>query len=138
MNKIAIINNLYFEEGKNLTEIAEIVNTSISYISKILKKDERYEVEKEKRKQKNLLQRREKQKECIYKNRKSKLDVEYAKLKEQHEQAAKELSKSSILGKEALRKYCSSAYKYNPSKKRYEFDTESLLKPIDFPQYIKV
>lgn len=138
MNRIAIINNLYFEEGKNLTEIAEIVNTSISYISKILKKDERYEVEKKKRKQKNLLQRREKQKECIYKNRKSKLDVEYAKLKEQHEQAAKELSKSSILGKEALRKYCSSAYKYNPSKKRYEFDTESLLKPIDFPQYIKV
>lgn len=138
MNRIAIINNLYFEEGKNLTEIAEIVNTSISYISKILKKDERYEVEKEKRKQKNLLQRREKQKECIYKNRKSKLDVEYAKMKEQHEQAAKELSKSSILGKEALRKYCSSAYKYNPSKKRYEFDTESLLKPIDFPQYIKV
>lgn len=138
MNKIAIINNLYFEEGKNLTEIAEIVNTSISYVSKILKKDERYEVEKEKRKQKNLLQRREKQKECIYKNRKSKLDVEYAKMKEQHEQAAKELSKSSILGKEALRKYCSSAYKYNPSKKRYEFDTESLLKPIDFPQYIKV
>lgn len=138
MNKIAIINNLYFEEEKTLTEIAEIINTSISYISKILKKDKRYEVEKEKRKQKNLLQRREKQKECIYKNRKSKLDVEYTNLKRQHEQAVKELSKSAVLGKDALRKYCSSAYKYNPSKKRYEFDTESLLKPIDFPQYIKV
>ena len=42
MNKIAIINNLYFEEEKTLTEIAEIINTSISYISKILKKDKSF------------------------------------------------------------------------------------------------
>ena len=33
MEKIAIINNLYFEQNKNLTEIAKIINTSVSYIS---------------------------------------------------------------------------------------------------------
>ena len=69
MEKIAIINNLYFEQNKNLTEIAKIINTSVSYISRVLKKDERYKIEKEKRKNNNLLNRREKQKDLIYRNR---------------------------------------------------------------------
>ena len=42
MDKIAIINELYFEEKKNLTEIAQIIETSVSYISRILRKDQRY------------------------------------------------------------------------------------------------
>ena len=37
MDKIAIINELYFEEKKNLTEIAQIIETSVSYISRILR-----------------------------------------------------------------------------------------------------
>ena len=69
MEKIAIINNLYFEQNKNLTEIAKIINTSVSYISRVLKKDERYKIEKEKRKNNNLLNRRKKQKDLIYRNR---------------------------------------------------------------------
>ena len=36
MEKVAMINELYFEEKKTLTEIAEVINTSVSYISKIL------------------------------------------------------------------------------------------------------
>ena len=48
MEKVAIINNLYFEQRKTLTEIAEIINTSISYISKTLRKNEMYKIEKEK------------------------------------------------------------------------------------------
>ena len=69
MDKIATINELYFEKKKNLTEIAQIINTSVSYISKILRKDERYKEEKEKRKKDNLIQRRETQKELIYTKR---------------------------------------------------------------------
>lgn len=137
MEKTAIINDLYFEQRKSLTEIAEIVNTSISYISKILRKNERYKIEKQKRKQEKLKLRREKQKEMIYSQRKSKIDIEYINLKAKHDQASKELSSQSIIGKEALRKWCSSAYNYNEKKKRYEFDTENLLKPADFPLYIK-
>ena len=72
MDKIAIINELYFEEKKNLTEIAQIIETSVSYISRILRKDQRYKEEKEKRKKDNLIQRRETQKELIYTKRKNK------------------------------------------------------------------
>ena len=133
-----MINELYFEEKKTLTEIAEVINTSVSYISKILRKNEKYNEEKEKRKNENLLKRRKIQKDLIYGKRKSNIDIEYIKLKTQHEQASMELSKRSILGKDTLRKWCSSAYVYNKNKKRYEFDTKNLNKPSDFPSYIKV
>ena len=138
MEKVAMINELYFEEKKTLTEIAEVINTSVSYISKILRKNEKYNKEKEKRKNENLLKRRKIQKKLIYGKRKSNIDIEYIKLKTQHEQASMELSKRSILGKDTLRKWCSSAYVYNKNKKRYEFDTKNLNKPSDFPSYIKV
>lgn len=138
MEKVAMINELYFEEKKTLTEIAEVINTSVSYISKILRKNEKYNEEKEKRKNENLLKRRKVQKDLIYGKRKSNIDIEYIKLKTQHEQASMELSKRSILGKDTLRKWCSSAYVYNKNKKRYEFDTKNLNKPSDFPSYIKV
>ena len=138
MEKVAMINELYFEEKKTLTEIAEVINTSVSYISKILRKNEKYNEEKEKRKNENLLKRRKVQKDLIYSKRKSNIDIEYIKLKTQHEQASMELSKRSILGKDTLRKWCSSAYVYNKNKKRYEFDTKNLNKPSDFPSYIKV
>lgn len=138
MEKVAIINELYFEEKKTLTEIAEVINTSVSYISKILRKNEKYNEEKEKRKNENLLKRRKVQKDLIYGKRKSNIDIEYIKLKTQHEQASMELSKRSILGKDTLRKWCSSAYVYNKNKKRYEFDTKNLNKPSDFPSYIKI
>ena len=138
MEKVAMINELYFEEKKTLTEIAEVINTSVSYISKILRKNEKYNEEKEKRKNENLLKRRKIQKDLIYGKRKSNIDIEYIKLKTQHEQASMELSKRSLLGKDTLRKWCSSAYVYNKNKKRYEFDTKNLNKPSDFPLYVKV
>ena len=118
MEKVAMINELYFEEKKTLTEIAEVINTSVSYISKILRKNEKYNEEKEKRKNENLLKRRKVQKDLIYGKRKSNIDMEYIKLKKQHEQDSMELSKRSILGKDTLRKWCSSAYVYNKNKKR--------------------
>lgn len=137
MEKIAVINNLYFEQKKTLTEIAEIINTSISYISKILRKNENYKNEKEKRKKENLIQRKKLQKDMIYNKRKNNTDIEYINLKAKHEQATRELSKRSVIGKDALRKWCSSAYNYNAEKNRYEFDTKNLLKPADFPLYIR-
>ena len=128
---------LYFQEGKNLTQISEILEVSISYISKILRKDTRYAEEKENRKADNLVQRRKHQKKIIYANRKNKIDLAYAVLLKQHDDDVKELSKTSKLGDLALRKWCSSVYKYNNKKKRYEFNAGSALKPADFPSYIK-
>ena len=129
MEKVAIINELYFDEKKTLTEIADIINTSVSYISKILRKNEKYNEEKEKRKNEKLIHRRKVQKDLIYSKRKNKVDIEYIKVKSQHEEASMELSKRSMLGTDTLRKWCSSAY---------EYDTKNLTKPADFPLYIKV
>ena len=57
-------------------------------------------------------------------------------MQSQHEQATRELSKSKHLSNESYRKWNYSAYKYTPSKKRYEFD-EKLGRSIDVPKYIK-
>lgn len=138
MNNKETIEILYFEEKKNLTEISKILNVTVGYISKILKQNKDYMIEKERRKQENLTKRRNIQKDMIYSKRKQKgIDLGYIELQNAHEQAAKELSKSSRIGTEALRKWCSSAYKYNPLKKRYEFDAGSSAKSVDLPQYIK-
>lgn len=138
MNNKETIESLYFDEKKNLTEISKILNVTVGYISKILKQNNDYVIEKERRKQENLTKRRNIQKDMIYSKRKHKgIDLGYIELQNAHEQAAKELSKSSRIGTEALRKWCSSAYKYNPLKKRYEFDAGSSAKSVDLPQYIK-
>ena len=137
MEKIETIKDLYFNQKKNLTEISEILGTSISYISKILRNDKRYEIEKNKRRQEKLSLRRKKQKKLIYEDRKNRNDIDYINMKNQHEQDTRELSKHSVIGNDILRKWCSSAYKYNKKRNRYEFISKDLIKPADFPEYIK-
>ena len=138
VDKKTHIQNLYFNEEKTLTEIAKELNTSVSYISKILRTNKMYLIEKEKRKRENLSKRRIKQKEIIYKNRKNKeKDLSYYELKSAHEQASKELSKSRKLGTEAIRKWCGTSYKYNKKKNRYEFQEDKSLRSLDLPKYIK-
>lgn len=140
VEKKKVIEKLYFKEKKTLTEIGEELKLSVSYVTKILKQNEMYSIEKEKRKQENLAKRRAKQKESIYEKRRleKKSDSSYLVLKNEHEQAAKELSKRTTIGTETLRQWCSSAYKYNPSKRRYEFDAGNSVRSVDLPKYIKV
>ena len=64
------------------------------------------------------------------------IEDNYSFVQEQHKQASKELSKSGHLSNESYRKFNISAYHYNPSKKRYEFD-ESLGRSYAVPKYIK-
>ncbi len=139
MNKKENIESLYFEGKKSLTEISRILNLSIGYVSRILKQNENYAEEKQRRSNEKLARRRDIQKEMIYKQRKQKeTDLSYMALQNQHEQDVKELSKNSRIGTEALRRWCSNAYKYNPRKNRFEFDAGNAVKPADFPQYIKI
>ena len=78
MNKKEDIEILYFKEKMNLTEISKSLNISIGYISQILKNNDKYFEEKERRKKDNLLERRKKQKENIYSYRRNqKIDFEY-------------------------------------------------------------
>ena len=57
-------------------------------------------------------------------------------VKAEHNQAVSELSERKHLTNEDYRKWNYSAYKYNPSKRRYEFD-ENLGRSYDVPKYIK-
>lgn len=85
MNKQETIENLYFEEKKNLTEISKILDVTVGYISRILKKNEKYFEEKERRKSENLAKRRNLQKKIIYRNRKQKgIDLAYMALQNSH------------------------------------------------------
>ena len=57
-------------------------------------------------------------------------------LKNMHSQASLEMSKRSHLSNENYRKWNKTAYNYNPSKKRFEFD-KNLDRSYDVPKYIK-
>lgn len=139
MEKRAKIEDMYFIQKMSLTEIAQHLNISVSYVSRILKNNDRYVLEKEDRKKQNFIKRRKIQKELIYKQKKEKARqrvIENQVLKQMHEQATREMSKGRKLGDEVLRKWCS-LYQYDKEKGCYKFDTTKATKPIDFPLYIK-
>lgn len=128
---------LFYSEHLAVNEIANIENTSSAYITKVIKQDIRYDEEKEYRKSISKDKRKVAQnKFAKSKREKQKIEDNYLFVKSQHEEATKELSKSKHLSNEDYRKWNYSAYKYNPSKKRYEFDP-SLGRSYDVPKYIK-
>lgn len=131
------IKKYFFNEHLKVKEIAEIVHTSSSYITKIIKQDKRYVGEKEYRANTSKEKRKLDQNKFIkHKREQKRIDDNFAFVEEQHRQASLELSKSKHLSNESYRKWNSSAYKYNPSKHRYEFD-EKLGRSADVPKYIK-
>lgn len=136
MSKESII-SLFYNEHLQVKEIAEQLDISSAYVTKIIKQDFRYIQEKNFRKSVSKNKRKIAQNEFIKKKReKKKIEDNYSYVQSQHEQAAKELSKSGHLSNESYRKWNYSAYKYNPSKKRYEFDN-TLGRSADVPKYIK-
>lgn len=131
------ITTLFYIEHLKVKEIAEKVDTSSAYITKVVKQDSRYLQEKEYRKAISKDKRKVAQNKFIKNKRENKrIEDNYSFVQSQHEQATRELSKSKHLSNESYRKWNYSAYKYNPSKKRYEFD-EKLGRSIDVPKYIK-
>ncbi len=134
--KEKIINLFYFEHLK-VKNISEKLNISSAYITKIIKTDNRYVEEKQFRKNLSKEKRKIDQNKFIKEKREIKrIEDNYSIIESQHIQATKELSKSSYLTNESYRKWNQSAYKYNPSKKRYEFD-DTLGKSADVPKFIK-
>lgn len=93
--------------------------------------------EKEFRKNIYKNKRKVSQKEFAKKKRETKkIEDNYSSVQAQHIQVTRELSKSRHLSNESYRKWNYSAYSYNPSKKRYEFDAK-LGRSADVPKYIK-
>lgn len=138
MNKEKII-NLFYNKHFKVKEISEMLSIDKSYISRVIKKDNRYLSEKENRRKKSKEKHLETTKIIVKRNRESlkfKNSVDDLILKNMHKQASMELSKGKYLSNENYRKWNCSAYKYNPSKKRYEF-REELGRSYDVPKYIK-
>ncbi len=136
-NSIEIIISLFYIEHLKVKDIAEKVNSSSAYITKIIKKDDRYNEEKAFRQKLSKEKRKiEQNKFAKTKRENKKIEDNYTAMQAEHNQAVQELSKHSHLSDESYRKWNYSAYKYNPSKHRYEFDSK-LGRSYDVPKYIK-
>lgn len=136
-NKEKIIIKLFFEQHLKVNEISKIINTSSAYVTKIIKKDKRYYNEKLNRKDISKIKRKIAKNNFMKNKREQKrIDDHYSMLQAQHNKDIVELSKRGHLSNQAYRKWNSSAYNYNPSKKRYEFNKE-LGRAADVPKYVK-
>lgn len=121
MNKQEQILDLYFNKHLKQSEIAETVNATQQYISKIIKKDGRYEDEKGSRKSINAEKRKIAQIEYHKKYiRKKEKDIHYEHLLEQQKQDAIELSYNPHpLSDYAFKKVNSSIYTYDSIKNQF-------------------
>ena len=131
--------DLFFDKKMKQKDIAELLNIAKSTVSKIVSKDSRFITEKSLRKANNKVKRNKDIQRRVEQNRKKvqfKNNSDDLILKQMHSQASRELSKRSHLSNENYRKWNKTAYNYNPSKKRFEFD-ENLGRSYDVPKYIK-
>ena len=111
----------YFNEKKTQIEIAKELNVSKYKVSRVVSKDVRYPIEKENRKIQNKKKNIEFTKNYITLKRKQKgVDIEYALLRQAHEQASRELSGGSRpISNRAFRNWNTSIYRYNEKNKSY-------------------
>lgn len=108
----------YYEHGLVQTEIAKQLNISKAYVTKIIKKDNRYEKEKQKRKDKNKIKNKEETKKYIkIKRSYEKILNEY--LKKQHIETSIELSSRHSISNKSFRDWNKSIYEYNSKSKTY-------------------
>ena len=127
---------LYFEMKMDVGYIAKKINVSKSYIYKILNKDSRFDLVKQEKKEQSKTKKKEYTKKKMNEIRQEKYQ-QFEFMKQQHLQATRELSSGSVnINNNAFRKWNSSAYKYNKTKKCYEFDRK-LGKSYAVPRYIK-
>lgn len=132
-NKEKII-DLFYNKHLKPVDIALELDVSNAYITKIIKRDYRYQEEKSQRKQQNQLKHKENTIEYMKLKQKSKQDS-YEALKYQLKKDAEELSYYFDISDRSFRKANSSAYKYNSKKKRFEIDRK-LVVSVDVPKVI--
>lgn len=116
---------LFFEEKLSIIEIADKLNITKQYVSKIVRKDIRYIEEREDRKLKNKEKQKKRVKNYIYNKRRSERQERLNAIVEmQHIQASCELSGRNTINNRALKNWNSSIYVYNNSKKEYQIKEE--------------
>lgn len=132
-NKEKII-ELFYNKHLKPVDIALELDVSNAYITKVIKRDCRYQEEKSQRKQQNQLKHKENTIEYMKLKQKSKQDS-YEALKCQLKKDAEELSYYFDISDRSFRKANSSAYKYNSKKKRFEIDRK-LVVSVDVPRVV--
>ncbi len=139
MDKKEQILDLYFNKHLKQKQIAETLNCTQQYVSKIIKKDERYQTEKNSRKSINAEKRKifqaEYQKSYIRSSRKDNL---YEQLLAIQAQDALELSYNAHpLSDYACKKANSSIYRYDSNKNQYVMQ-KGIKASIDLPRRISM
>lgn len=118
-NKEKII-DLFFNKKLSIVEIAEKLNITKQYVSKIARQDFRYTQERENRKQKNKEKQKKRVKDYIYNKRKKERQERLNAMVEiQHIQASMELSGRNTINNRAYRNWNSSIYEYHNKTKDY-------------------
>lgn len=104
----------FYELHEKPNNIANELNVSPSYITKIIKKDERYLQEKTYRQEISKENRKISKRDWIRNKRKTEYDKQIDEMvKKQHIEASKELSYSTEMSDTAFMKWNRSAYKYD-------------------------
>lgn len=122
-DKTSKIQSLYFEEHLKQCEIAKQLNVSKQYVSKIVKENEAYQLEKQRRQIENKIKNNEQTKH-IMRDKREREKMQNAFVKLQHRQATDELSTHKHLSKIEYKKFNSSAYLYNEKNNTYELVNE--------------
>lgn len=119
--------DLYFESKMTFSEISKVIKISTSQVSRIIKKNENYIIEKSQRKKQNKIKHVESTKKIMKKKRnshdKARSD-EKAVLDYLHNQASCELSQRKTINNRAFKKWNSSIYQYHNKTKEYRLKEE--------------
>lgn len=113
---------LYYEEKLNTIEISDKLRVSKQYVSKIIKTDNRYIEEKQRRKAISCQRQKERNIACINKTRANNRNIterDIAVMKLQHIQASCEMSGRKTINNRAFKKWNSSIYEFYSRTKEY-------------------
>ena len=123
-NKDKIL-SYYFSDTLSMVEIATKLGISKQYVSKIIRKDNRYTKEKADRQALSKEKQRERVKQYIYNRReKEKNERLTGMIEQQHIQASRELSGRKTINNRAYRNWNSSIYEFNNNTKEYKIRNE--------------
>lgn len=117
--------SLYYDEKMSNKTISIKLKVSTPYITKIIKADQRYIKEKNRRKKETSIRKRQQNIECIKRKRQivknERLDG-YMEL--QHIQASSELSGKRTINNRAFKKWNSSIYSYHSRTNEFRLKNE--------------
>ena len=120
MTKKEKIKTLYYEERLNIVIISEKLHISKQYVSKVIRNDTRYELEKKRRKDENAIKQKQRNIQCITNKRKRiKSEQIDAYVEMQHFQATTELSGRKTINNRAFRNWNPSIYQFHNRSKEY-------------------